>query len=661
MANEEYIEEFIADAKEQIENLNNSILVLEKNQSDKEAIDVIFRAAHTLKGNSATMGFMSIKEMMHKLENVFDEVRNNKVKVNSDLIDLVFECIDEVEAMVDDVASSGSEGDTSGNAAIIERLKQMLTSSEVEKKDSDGEQGAGNKGGDVEFNLDDNARKKIAGAKDKVLRAKIVLTEDCMFPGVRVQLVFNALENVCEVVGSHPDLKLLEEGNFGKEFNLLIISEEEQGKIKKRIMGVAEIRGVSIEKYSDRKAAEKQEISKDAVPVGGESKKNVVQTVQNIRVSITKLDSLMNLAGELVIAKIGLDELSKRYHISELDRIISDIDKMIIKLQDEVIEARMVPVKHIFDKFPRMVRDLAKKQSKEVNFIVEGEEITLDRTVLDKIGDPLVHLLRNAVDHGVEVPEERKKNNKKPTGVVKLVAKKEKNTCVIEVSDDGNGMNPEVLKMTAIKKGLITEKEAGMMTEKEAFNLIFLPGFSTTEVITDVSGRGVGMDVVQSTIRSLRGTYTINSEKDIGTTVTLRLPLSLAIIQSLFFRAGTREYAVPMDVVNNIITIKKSDIKKIQNEDTIIYRNSNLPLFWLKKLLCIEENQGDEEKDIHFVLVVERKGEEIGLIIDEVIGEQHIIIKPLENILKQTNGFSGATILGSGRVILIVDVGTLFE
>jgi two-component system chemotaxis sensor kinase CheA len=364
----------------------------------------------------------------------------------------------------------------------------------------------------------------------------------------------------------------------------------------------------------------------------------------------------MNLVGELIINKIRLMQLASVHKLDDLVETLASLNRLTNDLQEEIMAARMVPIEQIFNRFPRMIRDLAKNEGKEIDLILEGGDIELDRTVLDEIGDPLVHILRNCVDHGIESPEVRKQNGKNPKGTIKLTAMREKNHVVIEAVDDGKGMDPQKMRETAVKKGLMTQEEAAKLSDTDAINLSFLAGFSTADKITEISGRGVGMDVVLTKIGGMGGSIKLESVLGKGTTMKLKLPLTVAIIHSLMVKVGSDIYAIPIANVIRDLSIKKEEIKTIKGEEVVLIRGEVLPLIRLHKLFDIKSN-GSEEL---LVVVVERMGSNVGLVVDQVIGQQEVIIKNLDNnILKGVKGFAGATILGDGNVALILDVGSL--
>ena len=473
-----------------------------------------------------------------------------------------------------------------------------------------------------------------------------------MLKSARSTVVMRNLSEIGEIIETVPPIKDLEDEKFDREFKVIVSTIEDAKKLEDAAKKVSEILKVEVKPHTGSKSREKIE-EKTCVTEGS---KTSIKSVQSVRVSIERLDSLMNLVGELIINKIRLMQLASVHKLDDLEETLASLNRLTNDLQEEIMASRMVPIEQIFNRFPRMVRDLAKNQEKEIDLILEGGDIELDRTVLDEIGDPLVHILRNCVDHGIESPGVRKQNGKNEKGTIKLTARREKNHVVIEAVDDGKGMDPQKMRETAVKKGLMTQEEAAKLSDIEAINLSFMAGFSTAEKVTEISGRGVGMDVVRTKIGGMGGSIKLESVLGKGTTMKLKLPLTVAIIHSLMVKVGSDIYAIPITNVIRDLSIKKEEIKTIKGEEVVLIRGDVLPLVRLHKIFDIKSN-GSEEL---LVVVVERAGSNVGLVVDQVIGQQEVIIKNLDNnILKGVKGFAGATILGDGNVALILDVGTL--
>lgn len=620
----EYKEMYAVESAEHLQSMNEALLSLEKDPKNSETINVMFRAAHTLKGMSATMGYSNIKELTHNMENLMDSVRKNELALDSSIIDVLFECLDALEKMVENPEKS-SEFDVS---TLITKISF-----------SSGKR-----------NLKDISKKEQLGCN--IFEVLITLHESCMLKSARSTVVMRNLSELGEILETNPPVKDLEDEKFDREFKLIISTKEDAKKIEDAAKKVSEISKVEVKPH----IGGKEKIKIEEKTCTTEGSKTSIKSVQSVRVSIERLDSLMNLVGELIINKIRLMQLASTHKLDVLEETLASLNRLTNDLQEEIMASRMVPIEQIFNRFPRMIRDLAKKEEKDIDLVLEGGDIELDRTVLDEIGDPLVHILRNCVDHGIELPEVRKQCGKKPKGTITLTARREKNHVVIEATDDGKGIDPQKMRDSAVKKGLMSQEEAAKLSDTEAINLSFLPGFSTAEKVTDISGRGVGMDVVRNKIGGMGGSIKLDSIVGKGTTIKLKLPLTVAIIHSLMVKVGTDIYAIPITNVIRDLSIKKEQIKTIKGEEVILIRGEVLPLVRLHKLFDIKSNGSNEL----LVVVVERAGNNIGLVVDQVIGQQEVIIKNLDNnILKGVKGFAGATILGDGNVALILDVGTL--
>jgi two-component system chemotaxis sensor kinase CheA len=651
----EYKEMFAVESAEHLQSMNEALLGLEKDPKNSETINVMFRAAHTLKGMSATMGYSNIKELTHNMENLMDRVRKNELTLDSSSIDLLFECLDVLEKMVENPEKS-SEFDVS---ALIEKISSSSGKRNT-KEISNKEPVVSNENiedHEIAVNISSPEKLEIAKSMERsgcnIFEVSVTLHESCMLKSARSTVVIRNLSELGEIIETIPPVKDLEDEKFDREFKVIISTKEGAAKIEAAAKKVSEISKVEVKPY----IGGKEKIKIDEKTCTSEGTKTSIKSVQSVRVSIERLDSLMNLVGELIINKIRLMQLASTHKLDILEEALASLNRLTNDLQEEIMASRMVPIEQIFNRFPRMIRDLAKKEEKDIDLILLGGDIELDRTVLDEIGDPLVHILRNCVDHGIEMPQVRKQCGKKSKGTITLTARREKNHVVIEAQDDGKGIDPQKMRDSAIKKGLMSQEEATKLSDTEAINLSFLPGFSTAEIVTDISGRGVGMDVVRTKIGKMGGSIKLDSIIGKGTTIKLKLPLTVAIIHSLMVKVGTDIYAIPITNVIRDLSIKKEQIKTIKGEEVILIRGEVLPLVWLHKIFGIKCNGSNEL----LVVVVERAGNNIGLVVDEVIGQQEVIIKNLDNnLLKGVKGFAGATILGDGNVALILDVGTLF-
>lgn len=646
----EYKDEFISEARDHLDILNDALLILEKDPDDMENINRIFRSFHTLKGNAAAMEFMRFSELAHALEDVMSKIRDKELEVSKNTMDMIFDGCDTLEQGLEDISNDKPENISIDG--LISELKETLGAKEEAYIVNIGEK--------AELTGEDN--KKIQEWKNqnrKIFRLIIVFDKNNQLKTAKAMLILRNISAISTLIKTTPASEDIKAGKFDTEIELIAASELQKEEIEKIVNDISGLKHAFIlgldEVYNKPKETAHEEKELDKAAIANKHRTDVVKQIQSVKVDMKKLDKLMNLVGELLISNIRMQDCNKKKDYSALKIVLAEVDRLILELQEEVTEIRMVPIGNIFNRFPRMVRDLAEKEGKKINLIIEGQEIEFDRTVLDEIGDPLVHLLRNCVDHGIEKPEERIDVGKPEQGTVKLIAKREKNNAVIKVTDDGAGIDTKKVKEISIKKGIITEDEAAKMTDKEIQMLIFRAGFSTSEVITDVSGRGVGMDVVLNKIKELGGSLKLDSAAGKGTSVEMQLPLTLAIITAFLVKAGDNICAIPLTAVEETVDIKKEQIKTIQGNKVFILRESEVPLFWLHDIMGLKR----EEKDILIVMIVNRSGEKIGIVVDSIIAQQQILIKGLQDIVKGTKGIAGATIMGDGTVALILDIETL--
>ena len=694
----QYLEIFLDETNEHITNLNTRIMELESDPENMDTINEIFRAAHSLKGMAGTMGFKRMQNLTHDMENVFSEVRNGVIKVNSEIIDVLFQCLDALEEYKDNIQGSAEEG-TNDNEPIIKMLNSILNGSggsapakkaEPVKETASAAAPAENKWDNVV--LDDSQVNVIREAQKqgkKVYGLNVMVQESCILKAARAFLVFKAVEERGEIIVSDPSAQDVEDEKFEKDFTLIILSDVELDEIIQASEAVSEIErviGAEIdlsnnkhvhivtEEETSAEEAKEEETAAPAVAASEPAapaapaakvepkKQTPAKPVVNrtVRVDIEKLDSLMNLVSELIIAKNSLVSVSSQEQTdvnSAFNEQIEYLESVTTNLHESVMKVRMVPIESVVTKFPRMIRDLSKKLDKKMELYMTGEETELDRTVVDQIGDPLMHLLRNSADHGLESAEVRAQRGKPAVGSIFLNAYQEGNTVVIEVGDDGNGIDVEAVKQKAIERGTITVEQAANMSDKEIIDLLFLPSFSTAQKVTDVSGRGVGLDVVKSMIESLSGEVEVKSKLGEGSTWTIRLPLTLAIIQALMVVVGEEKYAISLGSIQTLEDVPASDVKLVQNKEVIHLRGTVIPLIRLNEVLDVERKPSSEE---NLIVVIVKKGDRLaGLVIDELIGQQEIVIKSLGRYIKQCKFISGATILGDGEIALILDANTL--
>lgn len=705
----QYLEIFIDETNGHLQNLSDCIMSLEKDPENMDTINEIFRAAHSLKGMAGTMGFKRMQRLTHDMENVFQEVRSGNMNVTSGLVDVLFQCLDAIDAYLENVKESSEEG-TDDNEAIIQELNDILAAGtgaapakEEKTEEKPKEAASGDrfqkKYMDMEFSEKEKEELRVSEEKGmKLYGLTVYIQEECLLKAARAFLVFKAVEDFGNIIAYNPTSQDIEDEKFGFDFSFYLASEAELDKIKEVSKAVSEIEEVIGEQVAYREltaAAAKKEEAEAAAAKEAENARNAESaqvpaaapaqakpqaqaqsgkkqnggkpvTNRTVRVDIEKLDALMYQVSELIIAKNSLVSIgstsdggmggsnSQAFHeqIEYLERITTG-------LHESVMKVRMVPIESVVQKFPRMIRDLSKKLDKKMELYMTGEDTELDRTVVDQIGDPLQHLLRNSADHGLESAELRKKRGKPESGSIHLNVFQEGNNVIIEVSDDGNGIDTESVKNKAIERGLITPEQGAALSQKEIIDFLFMPSFSMAKQISDVSGRGVGLDVVKSNIEALGGDVEVKSILGEGSKFTVRLPLTLAIIQALMVEVRNEKYAISLGSIETIEEIMADEIKFVQAKEVIHIRGMVIPLIRLDQLLDCEPD--DEERESLTVIIV-RKGDKFaGLIVDELNGQQEIVIKSLgKYINNSTKIISGATVLGDGEVALILDVNTLF-
>ena len=755
----QYLDEFLADARDRIDSISNAVITLEeivkKGGDEREKrylIDQVFRDAHTLKGTAATMGFMELSETAHKMENLLDAVRNEEIEVTPEVVDLVIDFLDAIEKMIYNI-EAGARDKNVDVSLLFERVDKLLGKNPPKSEISPQLESK------KETDKKENTVKSIPQTNGNIYNIKVIFHEDAQLKNVRAFLILTDLEEIGEVSNTLPERTIIEDGNFtGDSLNFTVITSLPPEEIKKKIMRHPEVKeivveniekeesenkdsGSNINKYTikitvgkdtplkgvrsflvvqdlekigaiekivpEMNKIEKEELidgkyfavllqtreekgrikqlilkhpnienveifegnklnqvigqysEKSKMSIGTPSSSNnerKVKISKMIKIDVLYLDNLMNLVGELVINKGRLEQIAERLGDRELLEALSTTSHLMTELQDEIMEMRLTPVAEVFNKFPRMVRKLARELGKEIEFKMEGSNIEVDRTILEKLGDVLVHLLRNAVDHGIEAPEERIAKGKPRTGRVELIAKREKSHILIIVKDDGKGIDPEKVKKKAVERGLISPEQAAEMRPEDAINLIFLPGFSTAEKVSDVSGRGVGMDVVQDVIKTLNGSISVKSEIGKGSTFILKLPISMAIIQALLVKIRDETYAIPINNILETIEIKANQLKTIGRKKVIVLREEIIPVVMLHELFGVEYI----EKNKFPAIVVDVGAQKVAIGVDELLNKKDIVIKSLGKMLSNIREFAGATILGDGRVVLIIDINNLF-
>lgn len=658
----QYINLFVEEGKEHLQNMNDALLALEKDTGNESLVNEIFRVAHTLKGMAGTMGFTNMANLTHEMENVLDAIRNKEIVLTEDVIDIIFECFDVLDESVNQIASSGEESkeDFTG---LVERLRSI---SKGNGKEDDLRTSTSKLAPYIDEYVINIIKKAEAEGLD-AYNIEIRLSPNCMLKSARAFIVVNTLETMGEIIHSNPSIEDIEDEKFDLTFSLIFISKEEEKKIKDSLNSISELENINITPIKETDVNDKEiefleedNRSKDASNIveknGTRHFERQNKVGKTVRVDIDRLDNLMNLVSELIIIKTRMDELSDISNKENMTEAIEYLERITTSLHDAVMKVRMVPIERVFNRFPRMVRDLSKELNKEINLQMYGEETEVDRTVIDEIGDPLIHIIRNSIDHGIETPEERVKLNKPKEGNVILKAYPDGNNVVIEVVDDGRGIDAAKVRKKAVEKDLISLEESETLSEDDIISLLFQPGFSTSDEVSDVSGRGVGLDVVKSKIESINGSIEIETQQNIGTKFIIRIPLTLAIIQALLIKLKEEIYAIPLSSITEIISLPKDNIRNVQGQDIILYRGKTIPLIRLHQVMGLDfDDSGDE-----YLVVVVRKGEkQAALLVEDLIGQQEIVIKPLGKYLSNIRYLSGATILGNGNVSLILDINSL--
>ncbi len=695
----QYLSVFVDEAKENLQGLNDAILKLESDPSSQDAINEIFRLMHTLKGSSATMGFSKMSKVCHALENLLDKVRSGKQKVTEDLIDLLFSGIDmlndtvenienggddselDVDEIMEEISKNSKAASTSSEPEKTEEAKEEpqgeSTKNSAEKNEKNSEEVEKTESEEMEFTNDEleavrDVAQKALNENLNVYKVVIHLVKDSVMKSARMYIIFHRIEESGgQIIHSVPPTEEIEKENFDTTVELVVITSMKIEEFQNLISNVSEVEKVIIKPFDlkenngiseedkTKKTEEKKnpsQVKSKAASKVTDSAKRRAKLTQSVRVDVEKLDTLMNLMAELVISRSRIEETLKKYKIKEIDESLSQLGRITLDLQSIVMKIRMIPVSFVFDRFPRMVRDLSKKLNKKINFVIRGEDTELDRTVADEIGEPLVHMIRNAIDHGIESEKERIGAGKPPTGTVTLSARQEGDSVIIEVDDDGRGFNKEKIIKKALEKGIIQEYEVASLTPEEIFNLTFEPGFSTNDNPTEVSGRGVGMDVVKKTIESLNGNVYLESVEGKGTKVIIKLPLTLSIIQALLIEVEKNVYAIPISAIDSTLSIEQKDIKDVEGRKTVLIRGEIVPVIDLREIFNSEVK--NEKADL---VVTKYKEKKYGFIVDRLLGQQDIVIKALGKLFKDVKEFSGGAILGNGSIALIIDVPSLIQ
>lgn len=678
-----YLSMFIDESQDHLQALNENLLKLEGDPADLSFVQVIFRSAHTLKGMSATMGFEDMASLTHEMENVLDLVRNSKLSMDEFIFDVLFKGLDALETMVEDIKGGGEgKADVRSIVASLKSIVDGSYKSRAETAAASAVAAASVPSGEAaidEFQL--SVLKQSMDSGLKALRIDVSLVESCVLKAARAYMVFNVLEEQGEVVKSIPSVTDLEQEKFDRSFTVIFVTSGSEEQLTAAISGISEVEAARAELLdaatlerlarpepaaaasagtaASAGAAAQQERS--AKPARSEGKQPAAPVAnRTIRVDIDRLDALINLFSELLIDRSRLEQLSSEIGRTELTETVEHLSRISADLQDIVLKLRMVPVDSVFNRFPRMIRDIAKSLDKKVELVITGADTELDRTVIDEIGDPLVHLLRNSLDHGLETTEGRLEAGKPETGTIWLRAYHSGNHVFIEVEEDGRGINGEKVKAKAIEKGVLSEQEAAKLTPDEISNLIFAPGFSTADQISDLSGRGVGLDVVRTKIVSLGGNVSVESKEGFGSKFSIQLPLTLSIITAMLVRLGSEKYAIPLTSIVETGILKRDAILSVHGSRMMTYRNAVIPIVSLSKVLEATDFHEEDEEESEYIVI--RKGEKwAAVIVDDFIGQSDIVLKSMGAYLGPTPAVSGATILGDGQVALIIDPNALFK
>jgi len=670
----QYLNIFVEESRENLQDLNTSLLELEKDPGNISILNEIFRVAHTLKGMAGTMGYTHMQNLTHKMEDVLDALRNERIRVTADVVDVLFKCLDALESYVDTVSETGSEGEEE-YADIVSFLSDILgnegSKTQLQENKSTTETGSGLK---LELNVyDKNVIEKAFEQSLNVFEIYIELDQKCLLKAARAFIIFQLLEKNSDVIKSVPPVNDIEDEKFDYYFTVVVITEKDKDFFVRELNTVSEVRKVEVTEITQKhlenikQGSEKEAAKKSVTKEEKHEKKDAVQkpsekkvTSKTVRVDIERLDVLMNLVSELIIIKTRLDGiLSTGEREREVSQTLESLERVTTSLHDAVMKARMVPVETVFSRFPRMIRDIAKELNKDINLHMSGEETELDRTVIDEIGEPLIHIIRNSADHGIEMPEERVAKGKDRAGNIWLRAYQDGNNVVIEVDDDGAGIDIEKVKKKIVEKGLESEEIVNGLTDEEVIQYLFLPNFSTSDKITDLSGRGVGLDAVKTKIEALGGNVEMISKRGKGSRAIIRLPLTLAIIQALLVMVGNEKYAIPLNSIREIYNLNPKDIKYVRNQEVTVLRDTVIPIIRLHDVLDREVSEDDSNKK-YLTCVVVKKGEKLfGIIVDSLINQQEIVIKSIGKLLSGIRFIAGATILGDGNVALILDINSI--
>ncbi|MBR0248028.1 MAG: chemotaxis protein CheA [Synergistaceae bacterium] len=680
----QYLGAFLDETDDNVQRLDDLLLALEKNMTDMDVINEIFRAAHTLKGMAGTMGFTNMMGLTHAMEDRLDAARKGTRPLTEADMNRLFQGLDTLQEMADAIRGGGNDAHIDVSEMVHDLRNESPSPATAPQAPAQSEGSTANIIGNAVSSQDAEWAKKANAEGSNAYNVHVTLSQSCLLKAARAYMVVNRLEEMGEIHRAEPSTDALEREEFDFDFNIYVATPAPADEVKAAIEKIGDVEKAEV---TEVKAGESSSPAPaPAAPVQAEApaaapapapaaapaapapaqapakpakKDSAKKGSQTVRVDIGRLDKLMNLVGELVISRARIERLVQEARLRQFDDTLSQLGRISGDIQELVTKLRMVPVSFTFDRFPRLIRDLCKTLNKNVELVLEGEDTELDRTVIDEIGDPMVHLIRNSMDHGIEHPEERKALGKPEKGILKIAAYQEGSGVVIEVSDDGAGIDPEKVKKKAIERGIISEDRAAIMSDEEAQQLVLLPGFSMAKQVTDLSGRGVGMDAVKTKVEALGGQFDLSSKKNEGTHVYIRLPLTLAIVLSLLIKVGKETYAISLENVEETIMVRRDDIKTVHGEPTTLLRGEVLSLNILGDILGSEGVEHDRNE--YPVVVVKIGKNKIGFIVSELIGQQEIVIKSLGRFLSKIDGITGGTILGDGNVALILDVASFYS
>lgn len=668
----QYLGVFLDEAREHLQNLNDKLMTLEQNTNDPDLINSIFRSAHTLKGSSGQMGFQNMMELTHIMENVFDALRHQNITVSSQMIDVLFEGLDHLEAMADSIEQDGT--DARDVTATVNKLQSITKGENSADSDAHPAESASSGAKPESSNQSSKLQSGVMILSDyekdiasqaisqnlHVFETVVTLNKDCVLKAARALMISNALEEIGAVIGTRPSTEEIEKEAFEHQLIFLIATETSDQEVQTKVNGISEIEQVAVTPITNLSNSEVSEQKKEPDKKSSDKKTPAAHqaVAKTIRVNLDRIDHLLNLFEEMIIDRSRLEKIASTIENPELKDTIGTIKRVTNQLQETILNLRMEPIEQVFNRFPRMVRSLSKELNKKVNFVISGAETELDRTVIEEMGDPLMHMIRNSMDHGIETPEVRSANGKNPEGKLSLSAYYSGNHVFVEIKDDGAGINREKVLSKAIEKNIVTAEAANQLTDKEIYHLLFESGFSTADKISDISGRGVGLDVVESKIHSLSGTVEVDSAPGQGTKFIVKLPLTLSIINALLVQCQEEIYAIPITSIIETALRRHIDVMMIHEREVMQFRNQVVPIVHLREFLDIGIGLEDENNDSHkgsSVVIVRHGDKVVALVADKLLGYQDIVVKPLGNYLKHVPGFSGATILGDGKVALIID------